>query len=265
MKFGLFYEISDAAPVDAGDRAHRLQQLPRAGEAGRRAGLRPCVGGRAPLPRGVFALLGARAVPDRLRHADQAHPGRPRHRGLRAGVQSSDQDRRAHRDARHPVGRPPACRHRPLGHLDRARRLRRQSRHHQEELGRVRALPAQDVDAGDLRLPGRVLVDARAHHPAQALPEAASADVGGGHQPGHRDRRRRPRPGQPRPVLRGLRASRRRRSRSTAGASSRASRSAPSSTSRSPPPTSCSATRTSNTASRWARSSATPSTISPRS
>ena len=194
-----------SASVDAGEGAHRLQQLPRAGEARRRAGLRACLGGRASFPRGIFALLRARAVPHRLRRADQEHPGRPRHRGLRSRIQPSDQDRREDGDARHPVGRPPACRHRPLGDLDRARRLPRQSRHHQEELGRVRALPAQDVDAGDLLLPGRVLVDAGTHHPAQALPEAAPADVGRRHQPGHRDRRRRPRAGQPRPLLRGLR------------------------------------------------------------
>ena len=156
-------------------------------------------------------------------------------------------------------------RHRPLGHLDRARRLPRQPRHHQEELGRVRALPAEDVDAGDLLLRGRVLVDARAHHPAQAVPEAAPADVGGGDQPGHRDRRRRPRPRQPRPHLRGLRGAGEEDQRSTAGASSSASRSAPSSTSRSPRPTSCSATRTRRPASRWASGWATPSTTSPRS
>src|ERR1700730_17267787 len=124
-----FLRYFDPAAVDARDRAHGLQQLPRAGEAGRRAALRPCLGRRAPLPRGILALLRARAVPDRLRGADQAHPGRPRHRGLRAGVQPSDQDRRAHRHARYPVGRPPACRHGTLGHLDRAGRLRRQSRH----------------------------------------------------------------------------------------------------------------------------------------
>src|SRR5437667_11513424 len=35
------------ASLDAGEGAHHLQQLPRAGEAGRRAGLRPCLGGRA--------------------------------------------------------------------------------------------------------------------------------------------------------------------------------------------------------------------------
>src|SRR5258707_15126006 len=37
--------------------------------------------------------------------AYQAHPGRPRHRGVRAGVQPSDQDRRAHGEARPAVGR----------------------------------------------------------------------------------------------------------------------------------------------------------------
>src|SRR5262249_16665348 len=89
-----------AASVDARDRTHGLQQLPGAGEARRRAGLRPRMGGRAPLPRGIFALLGARAVPDGLRHGHQADPGRPWHRGVRAGVQSSRQDRRAHRHAR---------------------------------------------------------------------------------------------------------------------------------------------------------------------
>src|SRR6476619_7329829 len=84
-----FLRNFDPAAVDARDRADRLQQLPRAGEAGRRAGLRSRLGGRAPLPRGIFALLRARIVPDRLRRPDQAHPGRPRHRGLRAGVQPS--------------------------------------------------------------------------------------------------------------------------------------------------------------------------------
>ena len=59
-------------------------------------------------------------------------------------------------------GRPPGSGHRPLRHLDRAGRLPRRSGHHQEVLGRVRPLPAEDVDAGDLCLRGRVLVHARA-------------------------------------------------------------------------------------------------------
>src|SRR5258708_16696379 len=156
--------------LDAGERAYRLQQLPRAGEARRRAGLRSRVGRRAPLPGRIFPLFRTRTVPDGLRRADQAHPGRPRHRRLRAGVQPSDQDRREDGDARHPVGWPPACRHRPLGDLDRARWLPRQSRQHQEELGRARALPAHDVDAGDLFRSARDVVGPRPHHPPSPRP-----------------------------------------------------------------------------------------------
>ena len=128
----------------------------------------------------------------------------------------------------------------------------------------VRCLPKMWMQE-TLRLRGRVLVDARAHHPAQALPEAAPADVGRGHQPGHRDRRRRPRAGQPRPHLRGLRRAGEEDQGVPPAHPVTASRSAPSSTSRSPRPTSCSATRTRRPASRRASGSATPSTISRRS
>ncbi len=69
----------------------------------------------------------------------------------------------------------PGRRHGPLGHLDGAGRLPHRPRHHQEVLGRVRALPAQDVDAGDLRLPGRVLVHAGADDRPQGLPAAPPA------------------------------------------------------------------------------------------
>src|SRR5579883_687596 len=144
----------DPASVDAGEGADRLQQLPRAGEAGRRSGLRSRMGGRASFPRGVLPLFRARVVPARLRPGDQAHPGRPRYRRLRSRIQSSDQDCREDGDPGHLVRRPPACRHGPFGDLDRARRIPCQSGYDQEELGRVRALSAQDVDAGDLRLSG---------------------------------------------------------------------------------------------------------------
>ena len=56
-----------------------------------------------------------------------------------------------------------------------------------------------------VRVPGRVLVDAGADHPAEGLPAAAPADVGGGDEPGHRAGRRRPRPRQPRAHLRPVR------------------------------------------------------------
>ena len=139
-------------------------------------------------------MLGAGDLPDRVRDEDQEDARRPRHRRLRARVQPSDQNCRAHRHARYHLGRPARSRHRPLRDLERARRLSRQSRRDQEDLGRIRALPAEDVDAGALRLPGPLVVDAGARHHPQAVPEAASADVGGGHQPGHRDRRGRTRP-----------------------------------------------------------------------
>ena len=51
----------------------------RAGRARRPARLRLRLGGRAPLPRGIFPLLGAGGVPRGLRGADQDHPRRPRH------------------------------------------------------------------------------------------------------------------------------------------------------------------------------------------
>ena len=59
----------------------------------------------------------------------------------------------------------------------------------------------------------------RADGHAQALPEAAPADVGGGDQPRHRDRCRRARHGQPWPHLRRLRRAGRRRSSAIARSS----------------------------------------------
>ena len=156
------------------------------------------LGGRAPLPRGVLALLGARAVPDRSRDADAADPRRARRGGVRARDQPPDPRRRARRVPRPALGRPARVRHRALVDLDRDRRLRGRSRRHQEGLGRVRARAAEDVDAGDVRAPRALLLDARARDPAQAAPEAASADVGDRDEPGHRARRRRPRPRLPR-------------------------------------------------------------------
>ena len=47
-------------------------------------------------------------------------------------------------------------------------RLSRQSRRDQEDLGRVRPLPAEDVDAGALLVPGPLVVDAAAHDRARS-------------------------------------------------------------------------------------------------
>src|SRR5207245_8557543 len=76
----------------------------------------------------------------------------------------------------------PRGRHRAVGYLDRTGRIPGASRYHQEELGRICALPAQNVDYGDVQLRRRILVHATAHHLAEAVSEAASMSVGGGHE-----------------------------------------------------------------------------------
>ena len=88
----------------------------------------------------------------------------------------------------------------------------------------VRVLPAH-VDAGALLAPGTLLLDARARGAAEAAPEAASADVGHGDEPGHRARRRRPRPRLPRRRDGELRRAGAPHRASTTGASSSAIRS----------------------------------------
>ena len=82
---------------------------------------------------------------------------------------------------RHPLRRPGRARHRPLGHLDRARRVPRQCRRDEEDLGRVRPRHPEDVDAGAVQLAGPVLFDAGTGGAAEARAEAAPADVGRGH------------------------------------------------------------------------------------
>src|SRR5262245_59704596 len=191
--------------LDARVGAHRLQQCARAGEARRRARVRPGLGRRAPLPRGVLALPRARALPDRVRDADQAHPRRPRHHRVRARVQPPDQGRGADRGARHSLGRTARRGNGTLGDVDGAGGLQRQPRRHEEELGRVRALPAEDVDLRAVRLQGRVLVDAVAHHSPQGLSAAASTALGRGDQPRHRARRRGSGHGKPRLDVRPVR------------------------------------------------------------
>jgi alkanesulfonate monooxygenase SsuD/methylene tetrahydromethanopterin reductase-like flavin-dependent oxidoreductase (luciferase family) len=87
-------------------------------------------------------------------------------------------------------------------YLDRTRRLSRQPRRNKEDLGRVRPLYPEDVDAGALCIPGHDLVDAATDDTAQTVSEAASTALGRGYQSGHRSGRCRARDGQPRIDLR---------------------------------------------------------------
>ena len=199
MKFGIFYEISVPRPWE-NDTEYKvyqncLEQVRLADELGFDSGL----GGRAPLPRRVLALLRARSVPDRLRGADQEHPRRPRHRRLRAAVQPA-RSRLAERAAaldiisggRLEFGTGRSATWTELGGFsadpdDTKKTWDEFVAHHPE-----------DVDAGALRLRGPRLLHAERAVLPKPLPEAAPADVGRRHQPRHRARRRRPRHGQPR-------------------------------------------------------------------
>ena len=127
MKFGIFYELSVPRPWTRESERDGLHERARAGAPRRRAGLRPGLVRRAPLPRGVLALLGAGAVPHGLRDADEEHPRRARHRRLRAAVQPPDPHRRARRRARHPLRRPARGGHRPLARRGRSWRASRRT------------------------------------------------------------------------------------------------------------------------------------------
>ena len=124
---------SAAAAVGRGRRAQAVPGGARPGGAGRQARHRLRLGGRASLPRGVLALLGAGGVPRRLLAAHQAHPPRPRHRADAAQLQPPGARGRAHRHARSRLQRPRRMGHRPGRVRRRARRLphrpRRAPRH----------------------------------------------------------------------------------------------------------------------------------------
>src|SRR5947208_14888710 len=63
-----------ATTLGAAQRVPALSKRARSGRARRSARLRLCLGGRAPLPRGVLALARTRGVP---RGGEPAHPADP--------------------------------------------------------------------------------------------------------------------------------------------------------------------------------------------
>ena len=79
MRFGIFYEHQLPRPWVEEAELPAVPGSARAGGTGRPARDRLRLGGRASLPRGVLALVGARGVPGRLLAAHQADPARPRH------------------------------------------------------------------------------------------------------------------------------------------------------------------------------------------
>ena len=138
VKFGVFFELSVPRPFSPEREREVFENALEQARLADELGFAVRLGRRAPLPRGVLALVGAGDLPDRGRHADASDPRRPRRGRLRARDQPPDPRRRARRLPRHPLGRPPRVRHRALVDLDRDRRLPGRSRRHQEGLGRVR-------------------------------------------------------------------------------------------------------------------------------
>ena len=111
VRFGIFYEFQLPRPWGPGDEHRLLKDALEQVELADQLGLRLRVGGRAPLPRGVLALLGARGLPGRGQPADPSHPARARHRAIAGGVQPPGPGRRAHRHPRPRVRRPGRVRH----------------------------------------------------------------------------------------------------------------------------------------------------------
>ena len=172
MKFALFYEIPVAAPVDARQGAPGVQEHARAGDPRRPDGLPRVLDRRAPLPRGVLALLEPRGALRRGRGAHREHPHRVRRAPAAEAVQPPDPHRGVGRGARPHLRRPRRLRHRPLVDARRARGLRRRPRRDARDVARGARAHRRRVDRG--RVPGRrrVLEDGRA---APRAPEAAAA------------------------------------------------------------------------------------------
>ena len=192
--------------MGARQRAHRLQEHARAGDRGR-AGRVPCVlDGRAPLPRGVLALLQPRGALRRDREPHVEDAARLRRAPHAQAVQPSGAHRGVGRGARPAERRPGRHGHRPLGDAHRARGLRRRPEGHARDVARGDRARRRLLDERALLVRGQVLVAARPPRAAEAAAAAAPADLGCD------DERRRPRAGRrarPRPVLvRGRRVAR---------------------------------------------------------
>ena len=182
MKFGIFFELSVPPPFVARRRAAGVRRT----RSSRRCSPTSSASTRSwavehhflegyshcSAPEVFLTAVAARTA---------AHPRRPRRRRVRARDEPPGARRRAGRRPRHHLRRPARARHRPVVDVDRARRLRRRPRPHQEDVGRVRArLPkmwTQDRFAYD----GLGVSHARAQRAAQAGAGAAPAAVGHGH------------------------------------------------------------------------------------
>ncbi len=160
MKFALFYEIPVARPWDARQRAPRVQEHARAGDRRRARRVPRVLDGRAPLPRGVLALLEPRGALRRDRGAHRTHATRLRRAADAQAVQPPGAHGRVGRGARPALRRPRRLRHRSLGDAHRARRLRRRSEGHARDVARGDRARRRLLDQRALLVRGQALVAA---------------------------------------------------------------------------------------------------------
>ena len=192
MQFGIFYEHQLPKPWTEDDEFCLLRGRARPGRARRPPRVRLRVGGRAPLPRRVLALLRARGVPRRGGRPHGAHPARPRHPPGDPEVQPPGAHRRGAGHARPDLGRAGRLRDRRGRHPPRAARLRDPRQAEAGDGARGRRADRQHDGARPVpRLHVGDVLDAVPQRAAQAAPEAAPADVDGVHEPRH-DQGRRP-------------------------------------------------------------------------
>ena len=189
MRFALFYEIPVARPWDARQRAPRVQEHARAGARGRARRLPRVLDRRAPLPRGVLALLEPRGAVRRDRGADREDAARLRRPPDAEAVQPSGAHRGVGRGARPAQRRSRRLRHRPLGDAHRARGVRRRPARDAGDVAGGDRARRRVLDERRVRVRGQALVVAGSTRAAEAAAAAAPADLG------RDDERRRPPPG----------------------------------------------------------------------
>ena len=163
MKFGMFYEHQLPQPWGEDSERRLYPGCAGAGRARRQTRHRLRVGGRAPLPGGIFALLRAGDLPRRLLAAHAAHPARPRHRADAAEIQSSRARGGAHRDARSGVERTRRLGYRRIGHRAGDGGLRHPARGKERDVARGDRTGRQHAgDASVSRLPRQRISTCRA-------------------------------------------------------------------------------------------------------
>ena len=168
------------AAVGRGRRGAAPAGRARPGRARRPARLRRRVGGRAPLPRGVLALVRLRGVPRGLLAAHAEHPAWLRHRRDTARLPAPRARGREGRDARPGLARAGGLRFGRDLERCRARRLRRRPRDQAPAVGRGARRRHPHVRGGAVRRLRRPLPDhAQPQRHPQAQAEAPPAAMGG--------------------------------------------------------------------------------------